>query len=136
MTTCSILISRTDYRRLLDLLDQAADTADGAVLDLVDRKLFHGQVVDPAAIPPDVATMNSCLAYRRHAGDDVRKVALAYPAEAEPSAHRISILSPLGASLLGAREGDRIEWGRTLPIHPVRLERVIYQPEAAGDWHR
>jgi regulator of nucleoside diphosphate kinase len=37
-------------------------------------------------------------------------------------------LSPLGLSILGRRTGDIVD-GR------VRIDELLYQPEAAGDFH-
>lgn len=135
MAFSSVLISRVDFRRLLRVLDLAADKLDEAVLDLLDRKLEHGRVLEPREVPRDIITMNSRFSYRRLTGGTTKVATLVYP-EAAPEVHGISVLSPLGALLLGAREGEILDWGRALPIHHIRLERLNYQPEAAGHWHR
>ena len=60
---------------------------------------------------------------------------IVYPAEANPSEGRISVLSPVGAALLGEPEGREVE----LPLphgqsRRIRIESVLYQPEARGDY--
>ena len=57
--------------------------------------------------------------------------------DADPAQGRISVLSPVGTSLLGLEEGETAEWltpdGRR---HALRLVRILYQPEASGDYLR
>lgn len=136
MLNSSIVISRVDYQRLLNLLDEAPRGVDEAVLQLLDRKLEHGRHVDAQEIPGGVVTMNSRVEYRRLNGGEAKIASLVYPAEADAKAQRVSVLSPLGAMLLGAREGDVLDWGHAMPLHRVRVERLHYQPEAAGHWDR
>jgi regulator of nucleoside diphosphate kinase len=44
-------------------------------------------------------------------------------------------LSPIGTAIIGYGEGDNIEWevpnGRT----EILIKKILYQPEAAGDYH-
>jgi regulator of nucleoside diphosphate kinase len=59
-----------------------------------------------------------------------------FPTQANADQHRISVLAPLGTAVLGYRAGDSIEWvvpGRT---RRVRIENVLYQPEAASSASR
>lgn len=46
-------------------------------------------------------------------------------------------MAPLGAALLGLRIGDEISW--KLPNGEetrVKVLELLYQPEAAGEYHR
>jgi regulator of nucleoside diphosphate kinase len=64
------------------------------------------------------------------------EVVLVYPHEADIAAMRVSILSAVGTALLGLRAGQNIAW--ELPSGKVgryRVLSVVYQPEAAGDFH-
>ena len=42
----------------------------------------------------------------------------------------------VGMALLGYRVGDTIEWKVPGRMRRLRIERMIYQPEASGDYHR
>ena len=57
---------------------------------------------------------------------------LVTPAQASAPAGTISVLSPVGAALLGRRQGDTIEC--RVPGSPrlLKVEQVLYQPEAAA----
>jgi regulator of nucleoside diphosphate kinase len=98
------------------------------VLDVSD-------VVESPAIEPTVVTMYTQVSLRDVAGGDPWTVTLCYPADAEPAKGFISVLSPLGASLLGLRAGDVARWQP--PSGDERralIVEVLFQPEASGDY--
>lgn len=45
----------------------------------------------------------------------------------------VSVISPVGAALLGSRVGDVIEWKAPTGIHQGEVLALLYQPEASGD---
>ena len=64
-----------------------------------------------------------------------QKLTLCYPNDAEPHQGFISVLSPVGASLLGQRVGAIARW-RTPNGDGCAAEIVtlLFQPEASGDY--
>ena len=69
------------------------------------------------------------------ASNDRSKVTLCYPPDAEPAGGFISVLSPLGWSLLGLRVGQLARW--STPSGSERTAEVLailFQPEASGDY--
>lgn len=103
-----IVIGQADYRQLTVLAlagsDHTADTADALLYEL-DRAL----VVPDGRIPNDAVRMGSTVHYRTSEGD-TRQVVLVYPAEANISEGRISVLTPVGAALIGLSTGQSITW--------------------------
>jgi regulator of nucleoside diphosphate kinase len=70
-----------------------------------------------------------------HASGERSKVTLCYPADAEPADGFISVLSPLGWSLLGRCVGQVARW--SIPSGGERAAEVLailFQPEASGDY--
>jgi regulator of nucleoside diphosphate kinase len=62
---------------------------------------------------------------------------LCYPADADPAAGRVSVLSPVGASLLGLRVGEVARWqGPAGDTHAAEVVALLFQPEASGDYTR
>jgi regulator of nucleoside diphosphate kinase len=59
-------------------------------------------------------------------------VTIVYPSDADRTGERVSVLTPLGASLLGARVGDVVERAARRGTRRSRIERILFQPEAAG----
>lgn len=126
-----IQITRLDADRLDALLDMlSARQLPG--LDALRVELERADVVEPAAIPADVATMNSRIKFVEDASGKTFELTLVYPQDAgKPDS--ISILAPVGSALLGLRVGQSIQWpmpgGRSTEL---RLLEVVDQPEANG----
>jgi regulator of nucleoside diphosphate kinase len=129
-----IFVTEDDASRLRGLLEgvRQRTVKDREHLQQLDDELERARIVPPSEIPADVVTMNSELALRDLDTGEEMVFRLVFPAEANADQHRISVLAPLGTAVLGYRAGDTIEWvvpGRT---RRVRVEKVLYQPEAAG----
>ena len=56
------------------------------------------------------------------------------PPGAKVDQNKISILAPIGTALIGGRVGDVVEWQVPVGIIRFKIEEVLYQPEAAGDY--
>lgn len=87
-------------------------------------------------IEPQVVTMDSFVAVQDLSSGHIRHVGLTYPGETDPARDEVSVLSPLGAALLGLSEGQSIGW-RTerAPWREISVRRVHHQPESAsGRW--
>ena len=137
MANDSTLISSADFERLLDVLEHEQEGArfGSSFVELLDQKLAQARVVDPREVPSNVVTMNSRVRYERVDGSGSKEVSIVYPSEASPTVGRISVLSPIGVSLLGCREGDEPELGVRSSAARVRIAATTYQPEASGHWH-
>src|SRR5690606_7191623 len=99
----------------LERLPEAA----GSLLAEMDRA-----TVARAAVPANVVRMGSTVTLR--GGDGTRLVTLVYPGEADIAAGRVSVLTPLGAALIGVKAGKSIRWtsrdGRVLALDVVAVE--------------
>lgn len=62
------------------------------------------------------------------------KIKLVYPHEADFKLGRVSVLSPLGSALIGYREGDQVSFKVPMGLKKVRISKILYQPEAAGEF--
>lgn len=132
----TIYITDHDKNRLKKLIKDARDASPtGTDLKDLEAELDRARVVAPRAMPADVITMHStvCLV-DRDTGDELTYT-LVFPEEANIREAKISIFAPIGTAMLGYRVGDTFEW--RVPDGVVRLEvkEILYQPEAAGDYH-
>ena len=123
--------------RLLTEIDHARlNKLHGAQLprELIDT-LDSLDLVPSREIPPDVVTMYSQVIVEDLDSHQRQKLTLCYPADAEPHLGFISVLSPVGASLLGQRVGATARW-RTPNGDSCAAEIVslLFQPEASGDY--
>jgi len=129
----TIYITKADMTRLRSLIASTKTSRDD--LGSLRNELDHAQVVEPAAIPGDVVTMNSQARLRDLETKEVMTFTLVFPENANFEHNRISVLAPIGTAMLGQREGDEFEW--EVPAGRVRLKvvKVLYQPEAAKHYH-
>jgi regulator of nucleoside diphosphate kinase len=120
-------------RRLVEAADRF-DDRDQKHLEELDRELARAKIVPQKHIPPDVATMNSKVHLRiLDSGEDMT-CTLVYPDEADITSSKMSILAPVGTALIGYRIGDTVEWEVPAGRIRLRIEEILYQPEAAGDY--
>ena len=52
--------------------------------------------------------------------------------EANVEERKVSVLAPLGTAVLGYRAGDVIEWEVPAGTRRLKVERVLFQPEASA----
>jgi regulator of nucleoside diphosphate kinase len=85
-------------------------------------------------MPEDVVTMNSRVRIKDLNSGEEMTLTLVFPAEANFDQGRVSIMAPIGTALIGCRAGDTVEWEVPSGTRKFKIEAVIYQPEAAGDY--
>jgi len=128
-----IFVTEKDMERLEHLL-QASNKSEYA--RNLEAELVNAVVVPSEEIPPDVVTMNSRVSFEDITTGNVETITLVYPSQANVSSKLVSVLAPVGSALLGLSVGQIIEWpvpnGRQ---RSLRIVEVLYQPEAAGDFH-
>lgn len=95
----NIILSEVDHSRLLVLAEDAPEKA-AAVADQLMAELDRAKVVTAAKVPDNVVQMGSKIAFRSSDGSE-RQVTLVYPGEADIAEGKISILTPIGAALIG-----------------------------------
>ncbi|WP_018341724.1 GreA/GreB family elongation factor [Cytophaga aurantiaca] len=49
--------------------------------------------------------------------------------------NKISIFSAIATALIGYKIGDEIEWCAPAGMTKIKIEEILYQPEAAGDYN-
>jgi len=128
-----IVVTEFDQRRLRNLLEGARrwNARDRTHVDHLGSELDRAQVVLPVDVPPDVVTMNSEVAIRDLDSNEEITFAVVFPSAANVNRQKISILAPIGTAVLGYRVGDTIEWNVPGRTRRLRIERVLFQPEAA-----
>ena len=97
--------------------------------------LDEARVVPSRRVSADVVTMYSQVLLRFVDDGIKRKLTLCYPEDAEPQFGFVSVLSPIGLSLLGQQVGATVRWES--PDGSERMaevEAILFQPEASGDY--
>ncbi len=128
-----LIIPTTDLRSLREIVTAIRPPdPQAAVAAWLEEELDRATVVAPETLPPRVVTMHAQVSYRDDVTDQVGRVTVVYPGEEDADAHAISVLSPVGAALLGLSEGQSIRW-RTVSggFRGLTALRVLFQPYGA-----
>lgn len=104
-----IVLTRTDCEKLTRIANAAAQTFPRTA-DFLAREVERAQVVEDVETLPDRVKMGSQVTFRDEATGQERMVTLVYPPEADVSEGKISVLTPVGAALIGLSVGQAIEW--------------------------
>ena len=133
-----IYITEFDLKRLKGLIKFAQEHWDKNVLQYLnelEEELDRANIVKPEEIPTDVITMNSTFGlHDLDSGEDF-VYTLVFPARADSASGKISILAPLGTAVLGYRVGDIVEWAAPAGRKRLKVKKIVYQPEAKGNYH-
>jgi regulator of nucleoside diphosphate kinase len=140
VTERDVVVTKTDRGRLRDLIGsirQSRPPLGGRLesyLRALEGQLARTTIVPPSTVAADTVTMNSKVCLRDLDSRTCATVTLAYEADADLFGEKVSVLSELGASLLGSRVGDVVQWQTRRGPRRVRIERILFQPEAAGEF--
>ena len=104
-----IKVTAEDRERLAGLASAAMDRMPdlaGYLSDELDRAL----IVRNGKAAASFAQMGCWVEYRDESTGKVQAVTLVYPGEADIEQGRVSILTPIGAALIGLSTGQSINW--------------------------
>lgn len=96
--------------KVLNAMASALEKRNPAVADLLYAELERAELHSAEEIPADTVTMNCKVEFVDERSGVSRTVALVYPSDADIAKDRISILTPVGAGLIGMTAGESISW--------------------------
>lgn len=128
----SIAIPQSDYDKLLRLGVAAGGPEAEAANDLL-TELVRASIVPDDQIPSGLVRMGSTLSFKTDTGQ-ARRVTLVFPQDADIAQGKVSVLTPIGAALVGLSVGQSIDWtARDGRIHRLQVESV--EPEGGAPQH-
>ncbi len=131
-----IIINRLDYARIKKCISDAKQfkSISNAEAERLIKELDSAKIVEPEAIPSNVVTMNSIVKLSFLNNNKQVQFQIVYPDQANLKENKISIFSPVATALIGYKVADEIEWIVPAGLTNIRIDEIIYQPEAAGDY--
>lgn len=105
----TIYVVDTEADALYDLamtIEERSPDVAGKLCEELDR----ANVVASADLPADVVTMQSEVEFIDERSGDRRRVQLVWPRDANLDEDRLSVLTLVGAGLIGMRAGSAIDW--------------------------
>lgn len=93
--------------------------------EMLMAELVRAELHEPGALPANTVVMNASIVFVDEGSGTQRTVHLVYPQDADIDAGRVSILTPVGAALIGMTAGNSIFWpdrdGRGRNLRIVRV---------------
>jgi regulator of nucleoside diphosphate kinase len=131
-----IIINRLDYARIKKCINDAKQfkSITSIEADNLLKELDSAKIMEPESIPSNVVTMNSIAKITFLSNDKQVQFQIVYPDKANLKDNKISIFSPIATSLIGYKVNDEIEWIVPGGLTKIRIDEIIYQPEATGDY--
>ena len=121
--SAQIIVSTADCERLTDLATAYSERLPEVAQELLDE-MERAKVVEPAKLPPDVVRMGSTVTFKSDDGN-TRTLKLVYTADESLDDHRISVMTPVGAALIGLAVGQSISWtARDSKHHRLTVTKV------------
>jgi regulator of nucleoside diphosphate kinase len=106
-----VIISETDREDLYALATSALTNGRMApAASNVLREIYRATIVPNDQVPTNVVAVNSCVDVRDNVAGANRRIVLVLPGETSTKPNAVSVLSPLGAALIGLSEGSSVEW--------------------------
>ena len=106
-TRPAIVLGDAEHRRLLILaMTEPGHSSEDS--DFLNYELDRARRVPDRTLPSDAVRIGSTVTYRSSEEDQPRVVTIVEPARADSARAWVSVLSPLGATLLGLRPGQSI----------------------------
>lgn len=100
------------------------------LLDEIERAI----VLTEGSVPSNVVNIGSTVTFHDDTAGRDRTVTLSIPQDADIAAHKISVLTPIGAALIGLAEGASITWetrgGEVRRLTILKVEGPAAAPEA------
>lgn len=132
----TLVINRLDYARIKKCISDAKQfkSISQHEAEKLLNELNSAKIVEPEAVPANVVTMNSIVKISFLNTNKQLQFQIVYPGQANVKENRISIFSPIATALIGYKVMDEIEWIVPAGLTKLRIDEIIYQPEAAGDF--
>ena len=130
-----VTVADADFDRL-DALASAGELAGHPIAEFLATELERAVIRPADEIGPNIVRMNSRVAFRIGARRDVEVRTLVFPEEYArrgDSGDCVSVMTPLGAALLGMRVGTGMRYETAdSTTQYVTVAAVLHQPDAAG----
>lgn len=133
-TKPTIIINEAEHDRLTSLAERAVSSAPDAA-SILRAEMRRAIVVPVDQVPSGVIRIGSRVEFTFDGGHP-RDVVLVYPARANISEARVSVLTPIGAALIGLAKGQSFTWkandGR---LHKLTVLRVAPPDAESAEKH-
>ena len=103
-----IILTSSDYKKLFKIIQVYRESSrlKSAHIRQLAEELENAAVTDDPLLLNDVVSINSTVIFKNMESGKSEIVTVVFPSDTDQDGSRISILSPLGTSLIGEQEGN------------------------------
>jgi regulator of nucleoside diphosphate kinase len=133
----TVILSKLDFMRIMDCIKEGRRNNSITIqeADSLLKELRSAEVVDPHEVPADIVTMNTVVKFSFLNTNKTVVFQIVYPDKANIKENKVSIFSSIATALIGYKVGDEIEWMTPAGLTRIRIDEIIFQPEAAGQYY-
>lgn len=104
-----VIIDEAYYDRLHSIAESFLNRNAEVANRLIDE-ISRAEICISKHMPESVVNLGSRVTYRDEITGKTETINLVWPFEADISEKRISVMTPIGAALIGLEEGASIDW--------------------------
>jgi regulator of nucleoside diphosphate kinase len=132
-----MVLTSNDYERIMHTAEVGSlNSRNPEIAGRLLKELRVARRIPQDRIARTIVTMNSTVLLTELTSGRKTELTITYPSDADGMRQKISVFTPIGIALLGRREGDVASWRIPGGVGRFRVEKIVYQPEAAGDYDR
>ena len=131
-----LLLSINDFNQIKRSIEYV-DIKDPIVYKCINRLKYilrKAEVVLPTEIPKNVITLNSRVGLQILGTDKKFEINIVLPDNSEVNEEYMSVFSQIGTAIIGNTIGDIVRCELPSGPYDIFIERIIYQPEASGNF--
>ena len=108
----SLVLRRDDYEIILSYLRSSSQKHyfDRKNAEELKLELKKAKLVGPEKFPVDVVRLNSKVKVQEDQNNSIMEFTLVTPDKADIKERKISVMAPIGAALIGFRQGQKVKW--------------------------
>ena len=130
------ILSKYDCERIKNTFARynATSETEKAIIEFLKKEIKQFKQVEPQKMKSNVVTMNSKFILTNLGNGKKEEYHLVFPDDTNLNKGKISVLSPLGAQILGSPVGTVIKENSKAESYYI-IESITYQPESNGHYH-
>lgn len=122
-----VLLGEEDFRVLKQFAEQFSSSAKTHEMTL-SYELNRAIVVEDDVLPAGCIRLNSYIKVRELHSNTEMEFSIVLPGFANIKENKISILTPMGAALIGLCKGEKVEWKMPGGMKSLEILEVIQTP--------
>lgn len=119
-----VLIPEDDFKLLKQFAEQVTTYTDDKTMSL-SYELNRAIVVGENEFPADCVRLNSFVKVKELSSNRIMEFRIVMPVNADINEKRISVVTPMGAALIGLCKGEKVSWKMPAGMKSFEILEVV-----------